>query len=296
MTKGAIKMRDFRAKQTDEEAAKRKAKDNEATKKALDSETDERREQRLANNREYKDKIKATETKEEADAKKAKESAQRKARRHAAKAAKMATQTQVQDEFQRIQTPPKALLVSKGGNPSLGSDLDEDLSDYEKLRMKNIQERKQKFQDRFGTNDPLGGEPSAQNPKSTTNLESSEDEKANKIAKLEATLASYEDELVKINFKFDQFVNDTLLDQRNKKNIKWHREHMFDDVLIGPSWTKGIEFQDQIIKQHDGDVAMIFMEDKNPDLSAIFGTKSTRRLNMRSSSAQWDDCDFTDQF
>ena len=154
--------------------------------------------------------------------------------------------------------------------------------------MKNIQERKQKFQDRFGTNDPLGGEPSAQNPKSTTNLESSEDEKANKIAKLEAILASYEDELVKIHFKFDQFVNDTLLEQRNKKNIKWHREHMFDDVLIGPSWTKGIEFQDQIIKQQDGDVAMIFMEDKNPDLSAIFGTKSTRRLNMRSSSAQWN--------
>ena len=87
-------MRDFRAKQSDEETAKRKAKDNEATNQAFAKESNEEKQKRLAANREYKAKVKDKDTKEEADAKRVQESAKRKARRHAAKAKKLALQVQ----------------------------------------------------------------------------------------------------------------------------------------------------------------------------------------------------------
>ena len=110
----------------------------------------------MAKNREYKDKVKVNETKEEADAKKARESAQRKARRHAAKAAKLAaTNPQPSEglsEFQRIQTVPKG-LSHKGGLPrrhdvTPSSELDS-MSEYEKIRQRNIEERNELFKSIF---------------------------------------------------------------------------------------------------------------------------------------------------
>ena len=67
-----------------------------------------------------------------------------------------------------------------------------------------------------------------------------------------------------------------LLDEKNKKNIT-NREHdcLFEDVLLGPSWSEGIALQEQFIKQCDEDVAMIFKEDKDPDLSTILNAKNT---------------------
>ena len=116
-------------------------------------------------------------------------------------------------------------------------------------------------------------------------------EKANKVQQLETTIASNKNELTKLYFAFDDIVKqrDMLLDEKNKKNIT-NREHdcLFEDVLLGPSWSEGIALQEQFIKQCDEDVAMIFKEDKDPDLSTILNAKNTRRLNMRSSSSQWN--------
>ena len=191
MTKEAIRKREYRAnKESSETSANRKAKNNAATKNALDAETDERREQRLANNRLNKDKTKENQTNEEILAKTARESAQRQARRLAAKekAAKLT-------EFHRIQTPPKALQVTKkthegrlphrndGTLSSGGSGLTEDsMSEYEKLRQQNIEENKRKFQQLFGINYPLRGGPSSapnqkrRHSKSKPNSELSDEE------------------------------------------------------------------------------------------------------------------------
>ena len=160
-------MRENRAKESKEAKAERKMKDNEATKEALANETEEENQLRLAKNRKYKEDRDKNETDEQKKERNARESAQRKARRHAAKLAN--------SEFQRVQTVPRALEVSKSlsqkdglprrhdGTPSPGSGLpDEDssMSDYEKLRLQNIQEIQQKFQKQFGTIDPLGPGPS----------------------------------------------------------------------------------------------------------------------------------------
>ena len=68
------------------------------------------------------------------------------------------------EKFQKLQTPPKG-LSHKGRLPhrndrtlTSGSGLIVDtMSDYEKLREKNILERQQKFKERFGTLDRYGG-------------------------------------------------------------------------------------------------------------------------------------------
>ena len=160
-------MRENRAKESKEAKAERKMKDNEATKEALANETEEENQLRLAKNRKYKENRNKYETDEQKKDRNVLEAAQRKARRHAAKekAAKLAeVQSQVSAEFQRIQTPPRTIRsknqnfseVSKNlsqkvglpcrndGKPSSGSDLNADsMSDYEKLRLRNIEERNQ---------------------------------------------------------------------------------------------------------------------------------------------------------
>ena len=127
-------------------------------------------------------------TKEEQDAKKAAHAARVKEKRRAKKLAQN-SQNQALPEFQRIQTVPKALQVSKSqshkgglprrndGTPSSGSD-DELLSDYEKLRLLNIQERQEKFKQQFGTLNPFGGGPSQSKKQSLppVSLESSDDD------------------------------------------------------------------------------------------------------------------------
>ena len=126
-------------------------------------------------------------------AKKAANAARMRENRRAEKMAK------AQVEFQSIQIRPKALgsknlksscgsEVSKGlshkgglpcrndGNSSLGSDLNEDMSDYEKLRLQNIEENKRKFQELFGTSGPSLQNQKRSLSKSATNSETSDEE------------------------------------------------------------------------------------------------------------------------
>ena len=135
-------------------------------------------------------------TAEQKDAKKIENRDRMRAKRAADKAAKLANNTENPGvaEFQRIQTVPRSLSfgpqVSKSlsqqgglprrndGTPSSGSD---SMSEYEKLRLRNIEERKQKFQEQFGTSDPFRAGPSTQNHKRSlsklnTDSETSNDE------------------------------------------------------------------------------------------------------------------------
>ena len=185
-------MRANRNSEMPEQTKLRQAKNAKSTDASRKSESKEKTQARLAQARKYKQERDEKESEEERLARVAKESAQRKARRHAAKAAKLTNrQNQVLTEFQRIQTAPKPLLSSRNGNSSfepqshqdkVGSESpDDSTSEYEKLRLRNIEERKQKFQQQFGTFDYFGGEPSAQNqkrslPTSITNSESSDED------------------------------------------------------------------------------------------------------------------------
>ena len=111
-------------------------------------------------------------TKEQKDVDKAKNAARMKAKRAADKAAKSENNSGNlgQAAFQRIQTPPRALEVTKhlsqsqegrlprrnDGTLSSGSGLNEDsMSEYEKLREQNILERQQKFRSLFGSTGPF---------------------------------------------------------------------------------------------------------------------------------------------
>ena len=170
-SKEAIRKRKYREeKESNGQADIRRAKDNAAKKKKNDDKTPEQ--------------------------KKASKAANAARMREKRKVDKMANNTQNQGlrEFQSIQTIPRALQVTKSlshetrlphrndGTLSSGSGLNEDsMSEYEKIRLRNIEERKQKFEELFGTNNPFGGEPSANNqkrglPKSNMNSESSDEE------------------------------------------------------------------------------------------------------------------------
>ena len=175
MTKEAIRKREYRAnKESKEQAERRRAKDNEATKKKNDMKT-------------------AAEIKAMNEA--------NKLRMRANRDAKKLTnpQNEAPEEFLRIQTPPRALILEnqnlshEGRLPrrhdetlSIGSGENEDaISDYEKLRLKNIEENKKKFLELFGTSHPHESGPSVQNQKrsfskSTSNSESSDEEIAPK--------------------------------------------------------------------------------------------------------------------
>ena len=179
-------MRENRAKESKEASNERKNKDNEATKEALANETEEESQIRLAKNRKYKEDRNQKETVEQKKERNIREAAQRKARRHAAKLAK--TQNPVLAEFQKIQTVPRSLSIRPQGSKSLSqegslsseSDNAESMSEYERLRLQNIEERNQKFQERFGNSDPFKG-PSVQNKKrslskSAFNSETSDEE------------------------------------------------------------------------------------------------------------------------
>ena len=177
MTKEAIRKREYRAnKESKEIADNRRAKDNEATKKKNDLQTNV---QKKARNEANKLNMRANR-----DAKKLTN-----------------PQNEAPEEFQRIQTPPRALLLEKqnssvskglfhegglprrhdGTLPSEPSGLnDNSLSEYEKIRLQNIEESKKKFQELFGTK-PFGGGPSVQNQKrslfkSATDSETSDEE------------------------------------------------------------------------------------------------------------------------
>ena len=177
MTKEAIRKREYRAnKESKEQAERRRAKDNEATKKKNDMKT-------------------AAEIKAMNEA--------NKLRMRANRDAKKLTnpQNEAPEEFLRIQTPPRSLtlenrnlsvsknLTHEGRLPcrhdrtlSSGLGLNEDsMSEYEKLRLQNIQENKQKFQELFGISGPFEGRSRTQNqkrsqPVSNSNSESSGEE------------------------------------------------------------------------------------------------------------------------
>ena len=167
MTKEAIRKREYRAnKEPKEIADKRRAKDNEAKKKKNDMKTDV---QKKAMNEANKLNMRA-----KRDSKKLTN-----------------TQNEALEEFQRIQTPPRALTIENqnlsvgrrhDGTLSSGSSglNDNSLSEYEKIRLQNIEESKKKFQELFGTK-PFGGGPSVQKQKrslfkSATDSETSDEE------------------------------------------------------------------------------------------------------------------------
>ena len=168
MTKEAIRKREYRAnKEPKEIADKRRAKDNKAKKKKNDMKTDVQKkamnEANKLNMRAKRDSKKLTNTQNEAPL----------------------------EEFQRIQTPPRALIIENqnlsvgrrhDGTLSSGSSglNDNSLSEYEKIRLQNIEESKKKFQELFGTK-PFGGGPSVQKQKrslfkSATDSETSDEE------------------------------------------------------------------------------------------------------------------------
>ena len=180
MTKEAVRKREYRAKFSDEKKNAIKAENAERSKLWRMSGTPEEIETRKIEDAARKQRATDKLTDEEKAVKTAKESAQRKARRHAAKAlanqGSPNSQNQVVAEFQRIQTVPKG-LASKNPNLSFrpqvsnghvgglpcrndGSALNEDsMSEYERIRHQNIEERKKKFQELFGTNYPFEGGP-----------------------------------------------------------------------------------------------------------------------------------------
>ena len=161
-----------------------------------DEETFEEYNLRLEKSAAGMQRLRDSRTAEQKDAKKIENRDRMRAKRAADKAAKLANNTENPGvaEFQRIQTVPRSLSfgpqVSKSlsqqgglprrndGTPSSGSD---SMSEYEKLRLRNIEERKQKFQELFGTSDPFRAGPSTQNHKRSlyklnTDSETSNDE------------------------------------------------------------------------------------------------------------------------
>ena len=151
MTKEAIRKREYRAnKESKEQADRRRAKDNAATKERNDKQSYD---QKKARNEANKLNMRANR-----DAKKL-----------------------VLAEFQTIQTAPRALKTRNynlsRGHPSHESSDDDSPSEYEKLRLRNIQENKQKFRELFGISGPFP----TQNQKrslsvSNPNSESSDEE------------------------------------------------------------------------------------------------------------------------
>ena len=160
MTKEAIRKREYRAnKESKEIADNRRAKDNEATKKKNDLQTNV---QKKARNEANKLNMRANR-----DAKKLTN-----------------PQNEAPEEFQRIQTPPRALTLKNQNSsvsktlshyemPSGNSIVEDELSEYEKIRLSNIQEKNQKFQELFGHTAKVQ---KRSLPKSGTNSESSDED------------------------------------------------------------------------------------------------------------------------
>lgn len=190
MTREAVRKREYRAKLSDEKKNAVYAENAERSKLWRMSGTPEEIEARKLEDAARKQRATDKLTDEEKAVKIAKESAQRKARRHAAKARELVNQespnpqNKAPEEFQRIQTPPRALTLKNQNSsvsktlshdemPSGNSIVEDELSEYEKIRLSNIQEKNQKFQELFGHTAKVQ---KRNLPKSGTNSESSDED------------------------------------------------------------------------------------------------------------------------
>ena len=143
----AVRKRNYRdERESEEQADERRAKDNAAKKKKKDKETPEQQKASKAAN--------AARMRASRAAKKAAKLAESQPRESIPSTSKMANaQNPGLAKFQKLQTPPKSLLSSRGSESS-----DDSTSEYEKLRIRNIEERKKKFKDQFGFSDPLASQ------------------------------------------------------------------------------------------------------------------------------------------
>ena len=152
----AVRKRNYREKRESKEQADiRRAKDNAAKKKKKDEETPE---QQIASKAANAARMRASRA-----AKKAAKLAEGQPKEPIPSTSKMTNaQNPGLEKFQKLQTPPKG-LSHKGrlphrndGTLTSGSGLIVDtMSDYEKLREKNILERQQKFKSLFGCRGPF---------------------------------------------------------------------------------------------------------------------------------------------
>ena len=171
MTKEAIRKREARAKESKTETDERLAKNAKRNMDKKNAMTDEERKSFLEKKAEQTKTSRAGESEEKTKERNEANRLRQKAKRDAEKAAKSANLENVTAEFQRIQTRPRSLIIRptvttrlsiEGGlprsndrNPSSSSGLNDSISEYEKLRDRNILERQQKFMSHFGYTDPL---------------------------------------------------------------------------------------------------------------------------------------------